>query len=387
MRTKRFDFNFRPLQINLSITVDGTVPDSQSYDADEDVFTPDYTVTPCAIMPSVSRIDREGVLSSGAVNGDDAAFSFKWSELKDGKEVEIPDSNADYKIIRSGNSAGRILIKKNAKPQIPLNLVFYCEYIDPRDGQIYRFKRPYQISCRNETVYIPQLMLDASGQVIYNPLADPDTRTIHASLRLGTKECETNKRIFVWEVYREDTGTWAVAGTDESDYDIAVSEDGTSVTVDCTLMGDGMILRCRAKYDRDGNPQGVTLDDSAPCKMVHFVRRIPKIDYDFVGAPTRLPSGTMEFRPEAVISDRNGSIDNPERYLLPIWSAATNTTGTLAYQKIATGMSPVVSTNPMSSTSGAIYGLDVVDVGPIAVMVDSDDAAFVDPDGNYITIK
>lgn len=136
MRTKRFDFNFRPLQINLSITVDGTVPDSQSYDADEDVLTPDYTVTPCAIMPSVSRIDREGVLSSGAVNGDDAAFSFKWSELKDGKEVEIADSNTDYKIIRSGNSAGRILIKKNAKPQIPLNLVFYCEYIDPRDGQI-----------------------------------------------------------------------------------------------------------------------------------------------------------------------------------------------------------------------------------------------------------
>ena len=387
MKTKRFDFNFRPLQINLSITVDGTVPDSQSYDADEDVFTPDYTVTPCAIMPAVSRIDREGILSSGPVNGDDAHFLFKWSELKDGKEVEIPDSDTGYKITRSGNSAGRILIKKNAKPQVPLNLVFYCEYIDPRDNQIYRFKRPYQIFCRNETVYIPQLFLDVPDQLIYNPLADPDKRTIHASLRLGTKECDTSKRIFVWEVYREDTGVWAVPGTDESDYDIEVSADGTSATVDCTLMGDGMILRCRAKYDRDGSPQNVTLDNSAPCKMVRFVRRIPKLDYDFGGAPTRLPSGTMEIRLEASIRDSNGSIDNPERYLLPVWSVATNTTGTLSYTKIATGLSPIVSTSPISASSGAVYGLDVVDVGPIAVMLDSDDSAFVDPDGNYLTIK
>ena len=387
MKTKRFDFNFRPLQINASITVDGSVPDSQTYDADENAYTPDYTMTPCAIMPSVSRLDRDGVITSGMVNGDSSRFSFKWSELKDGKEVEIADSNTDYKITRSGNDAGRILVKKNAKPQIPINLVFYCEYIDPRDGQIYRIKRSYQIPCRNETVFIPQLYLDVADQFIYNPLKDPDKRTVNASLRLGTSECDASKRIFVWEVFREDTGVWAEVGTDESDYDIEVSEDRTSATVDCTLMGDGIFLRCRAKYNRNDNPSSVTLDDSSPSKVVRFVRRIPKLDWDFGGAPTRLPNGTMEFVLDAIIRDGNGTIDNPESYLLPIWSAATNKTGTLSFSQIATGMSPIVSTSPMSLANGAVYGLDVKDVGPIAVMTDSDDAAFVDSDGNYITIK
>ena len=138
MITKRFDFNFRPLQINTSITTDGSVPDSQSYDADEDTYTPDYTVTPCAIMPRVSRIDRDGYLSAGAVNGDSANFSCKWSELINGKEQEIGTDNTNYQITTTWNNTGRILVKKNAKPGVPINLVFYCEYIDPRTKQIYR---------------------------------------------------------------------------------------------------------------------------------------------------------------------------------------------------------------------------------------------------------
>ena len=49
MKTKRFDFNFRPLQINVSFSVDGSVPDRQTYDADNGEYTPDYTVTPAII--------------------------------------------------------------------------------------------------------------------------------------------------------------------------------------------------------------------------------------------------------------------------------------------------------------------------------------------------
>ena len=41
MKTRRFDFNFRPLQLNITISVDGSVPDRQNYNADTDEYTPD----------------------------------------------------------------------------------------------------------------------------------------------------------------------------------------------------------------------------------------------------------------------------------------------------------------------------------------------------------
>ena len=34
MKTKRFDFNFKPLQLDISLTTGSSVPDSQNYDAD-----------------------------------------------------------------------------------------------------------------------------------------------------------------------------------------------------------------------------------------------------------------------------------------------------------------------------------------------------------------
>lgn len=386
MKTRRFDFNFRPLQMNVSITTDSSVPDSQTYDADEKAYSPDYTITPCVIQPHVSRLDRDGYLSSGEVNGDSSRFTCKWSELKNGVETEIADTSTDYQISRSGNDCGRILVKKNAKPQVPINLVFYCEYIDPRTGQIYRIKKPYQIPCHNETTFIPQLFLDAADQTIYNPLKDVDKQKVTASLRLGDKECEDSKRLFVWEILRDDN-TWSAVGSDEMDYDVEVASDGLSVTVDRSLMGDKLFLRCRARYSRDGNPSSVALDDASPTKVVCFVRRIPKLDYDMLGVPSNLPNGTLEFKPEAYITDTNGEIENPETYLLPVWSAATNGSGSLSFSIVATGMSPIIATNPMSVTNGAVYGIDIYDVGPIAVIEDSDNALFVDDDGNFITIK
>ena len=114
MRTKRFDFNFKPLQINISMVVDGSVPDSQNYDADTDTFTPDYTISSLIVQPTVSRLDKDEILAAGRINHELANVT--WAEIVNGKEVLIEDTNANYKIIRSGGQAGRIEVKKNARP-------------------------------------------------------------------------------------------------------------------------------------------------------------------------------------------------------------------------------------------------------------------------------
>ena len=388
MKTKRFDFNFKPLQLNVSMVVEGGVSDSQNYDADTDTYTPDYTIgaSNLILQPQVGRLDKDEVLTPGLINQD--LTNVVWYEMNSGAaDTTIDKSNTDFEVVASGAKAGRLRIKKNAKPQIPMNLRFEADYNDPRTNQVYHIIKTYQVQCKNATQYTPLLVLDAAEQTIYNPLSDSDKQTVHASLRLGANECEEAKRLFVWEVMRED-GTFSTVGEDTTlDYDVEVSTDGASCTVNRSLMGAELYLRCRAKYSAEGNPSSVQLSDNAPTKLVAFIRRIPKFEYDIGELPTNLPSGLLAIAPAAKIWNTNGMIESPERELLPLWYVATNGTGTLSYSLIAHGMNPTLSTAKVSTTLGGVYGLDVKDMGPTCAWEDSDGAVFEDSDGNVILIK
>lgn len=388
MKTKRFDFNFKPLQLNVSMVVEGGVSDSQNYDADTDTYTPDYTIdaSNLILQPQVGRLDKDEVLTPGLINQD--LTNVVWYEVNSGAaDTTIDKSNTDFEVVASGAKAGRLRIKKNAKPQIPMNLRFEADYKDPRTNQVYHIIKTYQVQCKNATQYTPLLVLDAAEQTIYNPLSDPDKQTVHASLRLGANECEEAKRLFVWEVMRED-GTFSTVGEDTTlDYDVEVSTDGASCTVNRSLMEAELYLRCRAKYSAEGNPSSVQLSGNAPTKLVAFIRRIPKFEYDIGELPTNLPSGLLAIAPAAKIWNTNGMIESPERELLPLWYVATNGKGTLSYSLIAHGMNPTLSTAKVSTTLGGVYGLDVKDMGPTCAWEDSDGAVFEDSDGNVILIK
>lgn len=388
MKTRRFDFNFRPLQIDISISVDSSVPEKQNYNADTDEYTPDYTLAPLAILPSVSILDKDEILSAGRINQHLA--NIKWYEIIGGVSTLIASTNTSYEITATGGQAGRILVKKNAQPNNPITLEFYAEYLDSRTNQLHIIRGSKMITCNNSTLCVPQLLLDAADQTIYNPLNDETTQTVHASLRLGADECPTANRAFVWEKFREDN-TWTVVGSDTVlDYDVTVSSDGTSCTVNRSLMGAELYLRCRAKYDANGNPASVTLTDASPCKVIAFVRRLPKFEYDFSGVPVNIPAGLLYIYPTAVIMDANGVIDNTkaEKELLPLWYFATNkASGTLSYSLAAHGATPTIPTKLMSASYGGVLGIEAKDRGYIGAWEDSDGAVFEDGDGNLLLIQ
>lgn len=390
MRTKRFDFNFRPLQINQALTIEGGVSDQQTFNADTGEYIPDYTLEPTrlVIQPRVGRLDRDEILSPGRVNAE--LTNVRWFEIVEGKQVEITDGtapNASFSVVRKGENAGQLTVRKNAQPQQPINLIFRADYPDPRNGQVYKVEMTKQILCKNATTFAPELLLDAADHTVYNPLASQDVQVVHASLRLGEKECPAEKRKFVWEIQRED-GTYSAVGDDELDYDVTISADGLSCTIDRSLMGDSINLRCRAKYSIDGTPDDVTLSDASPERLFTFTRRIPKFEYDITEVPTNINKDVKYIAPRAKIWDTNGLIDNAEKELLPLWYVATNVDAklnkTLSYSLIGHGMSPVLPTEKMDMKFGAVYGLDVVDVGPVGPWVDSDGALIVDDEGNLI---
>ena len=383
MKTKRFDFNWKPLQLQISFAVDGSVPGQQNYNADTQEYTPDYTLTPFILQPVISILDKDEVLAAGSINH--ALTNVRWYEIINGTKTLIASDNADYEITTSGGNAGRIKVKKNAEPKVPITLVFYAEYIDNRNGQVMVIQGSYLVDCSSASDIV-RVELDAAAQTVFNPLSDAQTQTVTATVWVGDRICDASKYALAWEV-QDENGNWYTAGTDSvMDYDITV--DGNTATINRWLMGSEMHLRCRVKYSADGNPGSVTLTAASPQAEAVFVRRIPKYEFDITGVPYNVPAGILNVAPTAIVRTTKGDITDPEKELLPLWYIATNkASGSLSYSLVAHGISPVIPTAKMDNNHGAVIGLDVVDRGYAGAFTDAaDGAVFCDADGSVLII-
>lgn len=383
MKTKRFDFNWKPLQLQISFAVDGSVPGQQNYNADTQEYTPDYTLTPFIIQPVISILDKDEVLATGSINH--ALTNVRWYEIINGTKTLIASDNADYEITTTSGNAGRIKVKKNAEPKVPITLVFYAEYIDSRNGQVMVIQGSYLVGCSSASDMV-RVELDAAAQTVFNPLSDTQTQTVTATVWVGDKICDASKYALVWEV-QDENGSWYTAETDAvMDYDITVN--GNSVTINRWLMSSEMHLRCRVKYSADGTPDSVTLTDASPQAEAVFVRRIPKYEFDITGVPYNVPAGILAVAPTAIIRTTKGDITDLEKELLPLWYIATNkASGSLSYSLVAHGKSPVIPTTKIDNNYGAVIGLNVVDRGYAGAFTDAaDGAVFCDADGSVLII-
>lgn len=378
MKYKRLDFKYTPLQVNTSKTISGSVPLEQTYDANQNEYVPNYELTPCALQPVVGIIDRDNILESGRVNSE--LTDIAWYRVENGVEGNaLVSTPRKHVITSSGNDAGKLLWYVNAAPQKPILLRFKAKYLDSRTNKVHRITMDYSINCKNATLYKPTLLL-SSGDRYYNPLRDTDKQVINASLRLGSEECAKEKRLFVWEILR-DRGQFSAITAD--DLEIKVSADGTSVTLDRSLMGKRICIRCRAKFSADGNPASVDLSDATPSRIVNIVRRIPFYDYDILDTVEEVLPDTKVVNPAATISDNVGEIANPTRDLQVLWWMAPN--NSIHFENavlVGHGMSPRVPTDLLDPNRGAILALEVKDLDPLALAMDADGKVFVDADGN-----
>ena len=383
MKTKRFDFNWKPLQLQISFAVDGSVPDQQNYNADTQEYTPDYSLTPLIIQPVISVLDKDAVLAAGSINH--ALTNVRWYEIVNSKKTLISSDNANYEITTTGGFAGRIKVKRNAEPKVPITLAFYAEYVDNRNGQVLVIQGSYLISCSSASDVV-RVELDAAAQTVFNPLSDVQTQTVTATVWLGDKICDASKYALVWEV-QDENGSWYTAETDAvMDYDITIN--GNTATINRWLMGSEMHLRCRVKYSADGNPGSVALTAASPEAEAVFVRRVPKYEFDFTGVPYNVPAGILAVAPTAVISTTKGVVSDAEKELLPLWYIATNkASGSLSYSLVAHGANPTIPTSKMDNNYGAVIGLDVVDRGYAGAFTDAADGAVItDADGSVLII-
>lgn len=380
MKQIRFDFKYQPLQVNKSMMLGGGVPNEQTYDADSGEFSPDYSLVPVCIKPIIGIIDRDRILTNGSVNAQLADVS--WRRVIDGVEEKALESTAGkYTITTSGDENGKLLWYINAAPLKPILLRFKATYMDPRTGQIYNIVEDISITCRNATHYIPVLQI-SGGSSYYNPTRDGDKQTITASLRLGTEECGASKRVFVWEIARSN-GYFTEVTAD--DLELKISSDGATATLDRSLMGEQITIRCRAKYSAAGNPSAVQLTDASPSKVITIARRIPPIDVEVLDAVDNLQPGTRNFSPRAYIYDNVGEIPNPTKDILPIWYFGTNShTKSIVFVQQGHGLNPVIPTDLMDAKLGGILQIDTKILNPLALLADGDGKVITDGDGKAI---
>lgn len=395
-KTKRIDFNYTPLQVSASITtVDGaggTVPAIQTFDNNGglSVYAPDYTIVPISIQPNVSILDQDGVLPSGCVNG--SLSNCKWVEWIDGTATTIESTNTNYDI--SANTAtdatqGRITVKRNCPVNGQLTLEFRCQYLDPRNGEVHEVRQSFTLRCESVTEYPPKLSVDIPAQSFWNPLADPSQRVITARLYQGGKEVATANRIFVWEEM-DASGNWVEIDPDGiMNYDVSVNDNQLTVLRD--YMGYGLKFRVRAKYDKGGNPSGVTLTESSPSAIFAITRRLPDYDYEISGQPANVPPSQKYLFPEVAVTGKSGDIDKTrlDGVIAFDWYIATNTASGngQSFTKVATGRSPQIPTAAMAKSYGGVLAVEDRDLGPWAAALDSDGSVFTDADGKVLLIK
>lgn len=389
MKTKRFDFDFKPLRILTSFGVKGSVPGRQVYDSNLGEWTPDYTITPLMLQLSVSRQDKDEVLANGTINN--LLTNVRFYEIKNGTKTQITASNADYTIETSGNNAGRILVNTNVAYLFPVTLCVEADYLDTRLNQTHHISESFLLVCDNGSPVQPEVELDIDDHTVWNPLKESDSVTITAKLRLGAAVAAYDSHLlFKWQKLRSN-GTWSDVGAVEfEDYDCAVSTEGQqmSLTVNRRLMGPDLKLRCVALYNPDGTTAGMTISDATPQRSFDIVRRIPKYEPDYGGVPTNIPPGCIYIYPEARVEDGDGVISNLDQEMHILWKAATNQqSGALSFTEIGHGMAPALPTKKIVNEYGMVLGLDLVDAGPEAAWLDSDNAYIIDSDGAILLIK
>lgn len=385
MKTKRLDFNYKPLRVLHSLGPSSTVPAAQSYDASQNTWVPDYTATYLLLQESIDIIDPDNVMTSGSVLQSLASLEV-W-EVINGTQTLVTPDNPNYAVSSSGDTAGQIVVKKNATVEHPITIRVKATFNDTRLRQVITIYDSYLITCKNATT-LQVAQVDMPQQAIFDPFHDVDAMPYTGMHYVGTtmSDYDPTKLRFKWEYVNSDNTTREITGTADEDYPFVISGDcHETLTVNRRLMGSACSIRMSALYDATGSGT-FAVTPWAPKVDISMRRRVPEVDYDIMGLPSEIEPGTEYISPTCSIFDTVGVITNPLAELRVVWMRATNTASAngIVYEPCAWDIAPKIRTELMTSEYGMMVALDVQDLGPLLPVTDADGKMFTDADGKMI---
>lgn len=371
------DVNYTPLKTSGGIEVIGSVPERQTYSANTNEYTPDYSLTPLVLFPRCNATDPDSYIKSGSVNA--SLTNMKWYEVIGTQRTLIGSDNVGYEITTEGDQKGQIKVKRNSSVATPLSLEFYAEYADTRTNQILVFRFSKVIPVSDVTVPVPVFKIDSPATVIWNPLRNPLSRKITALVFLEGNEISSDiqKCKFFW--YRKtDSGSLEAItdGNGDNDWEVEAIDHNT-LTINQDYIGEDQTYVCKLGYSADGSLPSAPPDD-APTATTTIRRRIPEVEVEWKGAPTQVAGGTEKLKLEAFVMDGMGVVSDPEEWFRFVWKVKSPYSQ--SYSKQAEGIKPTITFIP-----GMMLELEVQDRGPQAILVDDTDGSVLqDADGNVL---
>lgn len=374
-KQRGLNVNYTPLQVSGSIEVVGSVPDRQIYSADTKEYTPDYTLTPLVLFPRCNATDPDSYIKSGAVNA--SLTNMKWYQIIGTQRTLIDSGNTNYEITNEGDSKGQLKVKRNSNVATPLAFEFYAEYVDTRTNQVYVFRMSTVIPVSDATLPAPVLKLDNPATVAWNPLRNPLTRKITASVFAGESDIASDKQKCKFFWYRMNEGNLEpiTDGNGDNDWEVEAIDHNT-LTINQDYIGEEQTYVCKLGYSADGSLPSAPPDD-APTATTTIRRRIPEVEVDWKGAPTQVAGGTEKITLEAFVTDGMGVVPNPEECFRFVWNVKSPYSQ--SYSKQAEGIKPTITFIP-----GMMLQVEVEDRGPQAILVDTDGSVLQDADGNVL---
>ncbi len=371
------DFVYSPLNVSYGIVVDGSVASEQTFDQSDGSYTPDYTKTYCVLRPWMRIVDPDEVLAPGEVQ----MTNMHWYVFDGTNETEI-SNGTDYQIAPDG----RLSIRHNIDPGKTLMFRFSGEYLDPRNGDVWKMEDTHGATCDTESAPAV-LLLNQPELVEWDPTSDdPQKIILKSNLLIAKDEVPAANREFVWEKKDEEDADFARVyretdpNYDVMDYDVALSADGTQLTLSRELMGHRVDIRVRAKYDPYGNPSSIALDEHSPQATATFTRNIPTPDV-VVHTPTRFRPGMKSWQPELEVFIGDRLIANPERFWDFNWYLSKGVaSGAVSKTLVGEGIKPTLPTSYLMKTYGAVLQVGVVEKEPLSALTD-EEYVIVDDDG------
>lgn len=333
-RSKRKKMEKEPIvystMCNIEVMADGYVPNTQNYDAIDDVFYPDYSDGPLNLFPRCTLINPDSPVAAETCNA--KLLSFEWFEVtKAGqtpiysKGVTIP---AGYSVVTSGEYTGQLVVGTNGKVGVPRSMRFVGIYVE--DGYTYKFDRSIPLVTNDISLASIELMIDADKATVYNPLRMPENQTINVTVRKGTIDMTNDDRCkLLW--YRRDSKGTETLLTDAASYeniDIAAtvkSKNGsiTSLTINRELIGEGQTYVVYAVF-RPNKQFPSAPAEYDPRAYTTIKRQFPKLTCEVRGDGLHVNSGEICLK--AIVSDNQGVLENWNNYLYASWKISDGTT-------------------------------------------------------------
>lgn len=169
---KRVRRDFCPLTVSVAVAcaTDSSSPMMQTYNANEEEFEPDRTLSPCVIRPIVTANATDGSWPNPYANS--YLANMKW--YANGVPISsLPDWAGLYSVEPEGDLRGSLNIMRNCMPGEKISLHFEAELIDYRLGVTIPVKTDCVILStidKSEDTYGIGISEDRS--IKYNPFLD-----------------------------------------------------------------------------------------------------------------------------------------------------------------------------------------------------------------------